>query len=97
MKIKNMSRFLTSIVTIVALTIILTISITNTAFSTVEQKYKTITISSGDTLWNIAQNVKANSLNYSDKEIREIVYDLKQINNLKQSNLHIGQSLQIPM
>lgn len=97
MKIKNMSRFLTSIVTIIVLTIILTLSITNTAFSTADLKYKTITISSGDTLWNIAEEVKENSLNYSNKEIREIVYDLKQINNLKQSNLQVGQNLQIPM
>lgn len=97
MKIKNVSRFLTSIVIILLLTIILTLSLTNTAFSTVAQQYKTITVSSGDTLWNIAEEVKENSLNYSNKEIREIIYDLKQINNLKQSNLQVGQNLQVPM
>lgn len=97
MRIKNMPRFLTSILVIIGLTILLTISISNTAFSKSEQRYKTITVSSGDTLWSIAEDVKDKSLNYSDKEIREVVYDLKEINCLKSSSLQIGQNIQIPM
>ena len=58
--------------------------------------YKTITVNSGDTLWSIAQYEKNENAYYKDSDIRDIVYDIKEINNLNSSSLSINQSLKIP-
>lgn len=68
----------------------------NNSYSKVEVKYKTELISSGDTLWSIARRESRNNKYYQDKDIREIVYDLKQINNMQSSDLSIGQKIKIP-
>lgn len=59
--------------------------------------YEKIYIGSGDTLWNIAQQEKIYNEYYLDKDIRYIIYDLKKINNLKDSNIIEGQELYIPV
>ena len=33
---------------------------------------------------------------YKDKEIREIINDIKKVNKLKSSNLSVGQEIKIP-
>lgn len=68
----------------------------NNSYSKVEVKYKTELISLGDTLWSIAKRESQNNKYYQDKDIREIVYDLKQLNNLQASDLVVGQEIKIP-
>lgn len=68
----------------------------NNSYSKVEVKYKTELISLGDTLWLIAKRESQNNKYYQDKDIREIVYDLKQLNNLQASDLVVGQEIKIP-
>lgn len=68
----------------------------NNSYSKVEVKYKTELISLGDTLWSIAKRESKNNKYYQDKDIREIVYDLKQLNNLQASDLVVGQEIKIP-
>lgn len=52
---------------------------------------KAITISSGQTLWGIAGELRREG-----EDIRRIIYDLKERNNLTSSTLTAGQTLIIP-
>lgn len=57
---------------------------------------KTITVASNDTLWNIASNVITSSKDKS-LNINKVIYEIKNINNLEDSNIYIGQSLEVPL
>jgi LysM repeat protein len=46
-------------------------------------------VSKGDTLWSIASELNGN--------IRENIYEIKKINNLKTSYIYEGQELQLPI
>jgi len=93
MKIKNINKFIKAILIIVSLTILLIILLTNKSFSHKEVSYKTIYVSSGDTLWDIAKEEKNNNTYYEGKDLREIVNNIKKINELSSSNLSVGQKL----
>lgn len=64
--------------------------------SYIETSYKTIYVSSGDTLWEIARIEAANNNYYANSDIRHIVKDIKEINDLDSSSLYAGQELVIP-
>ena len=68
----------------------------NKSYSNGKIEYKTEYASSGDTLWSIAERESENNNYYKDKDVREIIYDLKKINNLSNSNLAEGQEIKIP-
>lgn len=68
----------------------------NISLSHDNNTYKTISVSRGDTLWSIAKEIKNNNTSYSDKNIQEIIYEIKRINNISDSNLKVGQELSIP-
>lgn len=68
----------------------------STVFSHKELKYKTKYVSSGETLWEIAKQEQNNNEYYYNKDIREIILNIKQVNNLNDSNLYINQELIIP-
>lgn len=55
---------------------------------------KNITIDNSDTLWSIASNIssKDNNLN-----IQNVIYDIKEINGLENSDIYVGQVLQVPV
>lgn len=96
LKIVNKKKFIrgTSLV-IVALYFILCAT-TNKVSSNEILTYKTITVNSGDTLWSIAQSEQLENDYYKDLDIRKIVHNIKEVNNLKTSNLSIQQNLKIP-
>ena len=48
------------------------------------------TVCKGDTLWTIAGEYKADN-----KDIRQYIYELKQLNNMANSNIYEGQELKI--
>ena len=50
-------------------------------------EYVTITVSKGDTLWTIARDY------YQEKDVRDVIEQIKEINNLKNSNIKVGQEL----
>jgi len=95
MKIKNRKKFITSI-TILILIIIFTILLSSKAFSHGEYETKTIYISNGDTLWTIASTELQDNKYYKNKNIREIINDIKHINNLDSSYIYEGQKIEIP-
>ncbi len=53
-------------------------------------KYITIKVSQGDTLWTLAKDYVK-----EDEDIRDVIANIKELNNLKSSNIKIGQELVI--
>lgn len=96
MKIVNMKKFIRSLILIFGVLFLITFIFVNKSFSHSNTTYKKICVSSGDTLWTISKAEKNNNEYFENKEIREIVYELQTTNNLKSSNLKIGQELNIP-
>ena len=95
MKIKNRKKFITSITILICIAIFIILLSTKT-FSHGEYETKTIYISNGDTLWTIASAEQENNKYYENKNIREIINDIKYINNLDSSYIYEGQKIEIP-
>lgn len=95
MKIKNKKKFLTAI-SILFLIITFIILLSNKTFSHGEYETKTIYASNGDTLWSIAIIEQNNNKYYENKNIREIIQDIKYINKLDSSYIYVGQKIEIP-
>lgn len=55
---------------------------------------RNIYVSSGDTIWSIARGIQQSNSNIN---IQNIVCDIEKINDLKGSNIYIGQVLVIPI
>lgn len=96
LKIVNKRKFITSMSILIF--IVLTSGSVVMSAKTNNDKiyYEKIYINEGDTLWNIAEDEKENNEYYFGKDVRYIIYDLKKINNLKDSNITKGQELNIP-
>ena len=97
MRIKNSKKFVRSILIILGIILCLTLFISKDTLSHGETEYKTIFVSEGDTLWNIAKSNQANNGYYENKDVRYIISDLMKINNLENSNININQELKIPI
>ena len=54
--------------------------------------YETVTVAKGDTLWGIAAKY-----NYSNRDIRTVVNDIMRANDMHSANIHVGDSLNIPI
>ncbi len=77
----------------VMFTIVASIAIINNfEIGKTQDKYITLTVQQNDTLWNIAAN-KCDS----DTNIQSKIAKIKKVNNLKNSNIYVGQTLYIPM
>lgn len=95
LKIVNRRKFIRSIVLMFLLIIGISFIISNKSFSHTEIKYKTIYVSNGDTLWSIAKEEQNSNNYYKDKNIRNIVDEIKNVNNMTSSDLKINQELKI--
>lgn len=95
LKIVNRRKFIRSIVLMFLLIIGISFIISNKSFSHTESKYKTIYVSNGDTLWSIAKEEQNSNNYYKDKNIRNIVDEIKKLNNMTSSDLKINQELKI--
>lgn len=96
MKIVNKEKFIKNI-SILLIIISLLIIFSKSTYSNVEIIYKEDYIYSGDTLWNISKKEIQNNKYFEGKDIREVVSELKYINNLSESNLKVGEKIRIPM
>ena len=96
MMIKNWKKFLRAILLIIGIIFCINLFIFSRTYSHQEVEYKTISVTSGDTLWTIAKSEQQGNSYYQGKDIRDIVYDIKKTNNLKSANLKINQVLEIP-
>lgn len=93
MKKSKIKNILILVLVVIIVNMVFSIS---KSYSKVDVSYKSEYASLGDTLWSIAERESKNNKYYENKDIRFIVYDLKQINNLSNSNLKEGQKIKIP-
>lgn len=96
LKITNKKKFIRSILIILGAIMFISLFISNISFSHGENTYKTIYVSNGDTLWSIAKEEQENNAYYEDKDIREVVNNIKTVNKLNSSDLSSNQKLVIP-
>ena len=94
-RIVNKTKFIRSNVILAILISSIVIFATN-AYSNVETKYKEEYVCAGDTLWSIAQEELENNKYFEGKDIRYVVNELKNVNNLASANLKEGDKLKIP-
>lgn len=97
MRIKNIKKFIRSIIIILGVILLASLLITKATLSHKEVEYKAIYVSEGDTLWNIAKLNQVSNDYYKDKDVRFIINDLIRINNLDSSNINVNQELMIPV
>ena len=95
MKIVSVKKFIRTI-SILVILILIIILFTNKTYSKVDTKYKEESIILGDTLWSISQEEAKNNKYFENKDIREIVSEIKRINKLDNLDLKEGQKLLIP-
>ncbi len=88
MKIVNLPRFIISMIIIVCILSFITSMLTTRVFSAASIQYDSIVVSEGDTLWSIANNIGGN--------VNKNIYEIKEINNLENSIIYVGQELKIP-
>ena len=88
MKIVNLPRFIVSMTIIVCIISFVMSMLTNVVFSASPVEYDTIIVAEGDTLWSIASSLEGN--------VRENIYNIKEINNLHSSMIYVGQELLVP-
>ena len=94
MRIVDKKKFYRMIVLIIALIAFGIFIFGTTSFSGGEVEEKIIYISSGDTLWSIASEEKENNLYYKNKDIRDIILEIKKINGLSNNEtLSVGQKI----
>lgn len=63
----------------------------NKALGSTENNYITVEVCSGDSIWNIAETYID-----TDKDIREAVYMICDINDISADELKVGMSLKVP-
>ena len=95
MKIVNVKKFIRTI-SILVILILIIILFSNKTYSKVDTKYKEESIILGDTLWSISQEEAKSNKYFENKDIREIVSEIKRINKLDNLDLKEGQKLVIP-
>lgn len=93
----NVKNFLRSSIITIFLIVILILILSNISLSHNNVNYKKIPIQSGDTLWSIAKFEKNNNKYFENRDIRDIVYEIQNLNKLSSSNLKIGDQINIPI
>ena len=94
LRIVNRKKFIFNMSLIVG--IVFCIIFGSTTLSKSSEKYNTLVVSEGDTLWAIAKEEQQNNPYYENKDIRYIVNDIKAINHLKDGDIAKNQTLNIP-
>jgi LysM repeat protein len=86
-RIVSKRRFISSIIILITLIGLLNFVLADDP----DKTYQSYTVKPGDTIWKIAKN-------YSDinKDIRDIIYEIKDLNNLKSSVIYPNQIIIIP-
>ena len=95
MKIVDKVKFLRSVIIVIGLTILLLFSYSN-SYSKVKVSYKENYIFEGDTLWSIANEEIENNDYFKGKDIKKVIYEIQELNNLYNKNLEMGSKILIP-
>lgn len=79
--------------TVIGIIGILFFSLKSNAYNDIS--YKTVVVSEGQTLWDIAKEEQATNYYYKNKDVRYIVKSIQNTNNLKSATIYVNQNLQI--
>lgn len=92
-RIKSKFRFITSIVIMMGLVIggVGFLTGLNTSTALTEPQYTEVTITYGDTLWDIANTYKS-----SDTDTRKAVYQICKVNDIDAADLEPGMIISVP-
>ena len=96
LKIVNKIKFFRTISIFIILLGAIIIFSKNT-YSKGEISYKEDYIYTGDTLWSIAEGELKNNKYFENKDIRAVINELKNVNNLSNSELYEGEKIIIPI
>jgi len=96
MKIVNLRKFIRSIMILLFLIFGISVFFSKATLSYKQLEYEIICVEHGDTLLKIAEKQKESNEYYKRKDIRDIVYDIKKVNNLNSSDIYVAQELKIP-
>lgn len=96
-RIVNVKRFIISTTISILLIFLVGSVVVKATYYCNKIDYKTVYVTRGDTLWKIASEEQTKNSYYKNKDVRDIIYDIKEINNLNVSDLKIGQELKIPI
>lgn len=95
-RIVNVKRFIISTTVLILFILFGGSVLLNSTYSCEKIDYKTVYVTQGETLWKIASKEQEKNPYYKDRDIRDVIYDIKEINGLKVSSLTVGQELKIP-
>lgn len=87
--LKSKKRFYSFLIFTFAITF--SLIYTASAFGYKQSQYKCVAVNSGDTLWSIAEDYGNNS------NIRELIYNIKKVNNIDSSMLYARTAILIPI
>lgn len=96
MKIVNLKKFVRSIIILLVLIFGVSIIFAKATLSYKQVEYVSVYVDYGDTLWGIAQKQKETNDYYKKRDVRDIIADIKKVNNLNSGDLYIAQELKIP-
>lgn len=93
LRIYSLGRFVTFIAVLVLIAFLAGGFIVKSTVSGMEdQKYESILVVNGDTLWDIAKEH-----NNGDKDLRNFIKEICNANNITAGDLYPGQTLKIPV
>ena len=91
----NLNKFIRSIIIIIGFVIFITFIATKSIYSYVSPEEKIIYAQPGDTLWSIARFAKENSSYYKDMNIKEVIQNIRDNNDISNNVIKSGQKLKI--
>lgn len=96
LKVVNTKKFIRSSIVVIGIILFLLFIGVNSTYSKGEVKYKKQYITNGDTLWEIAQKEANENKYFENVDVRSIVKEIKDLNNIQNQTLKVGQKIQIP-
>ena len=88
--VNKFKRFM--FLTVLSISIIVFTSITTMkAYSKDIPQFDYVSVEQGDTLWSIAKAYAGS------KDIRQVVYEISELNNIHNNPIHIGDIIKIPL
>jgi len=92
-RIANKRRFITFVTLVILSFVVITGSAMGcfSASSMDAIKYTTVEVKYGDTLWNLARKY-----GNTNKDVREVIYEICKLNNVSAETLQAGQFITIP-
>ena len=95
-RIKNKNKFIKNMVILMLIIISMVVILINKTYSECKENYKLSYIAKGDTLWKIAETEVKNNQYFKNKDVRNVILEIKKVNNLTTSNLSEGMQIKIP-